>query len=102
MMNYIIRGLWYNLFMKSLITRDPGILGGKPIIAGTRMSVESVLELLASDMSTKEIIKEYPFLTKKQILACIEFAAKLSGRKEDRTKGEDVAQPQATPHEISR
>lgn len=54
-----------------MITRNPKILGGKPIIAGTRMSVESVMELLSSGMEIPEILKEYPFLTKKQILACI-------------------------------
>lgn len=53
--------------MKKLITQNPKILGGKPIIAGTRMSVESILELLASGMETEEILKEYPFLTKEQI-----------------------------------
>jgi len=47
--------------MKSLITQNPEILGGKPIIAGTRMSVESIMELLSSGMEIKEILKEYPF-----------------------------------------
>lgn len=53
--------------MKKLIAQDQKILGGKPIIAGTRMSVESILELLASGMETEEILKEYQFLTKEQI-----------------------------------
>lgn len=68
--------------MKDLIMQDPHVLGGKPIIAGTRMSVEVILELLASGMETKEIIKEYPFLTKKQIQASIEYAAKIIGKEE--------------------
>lgn len=63
--------------MKKLVTQDPDILGGKPIIAGTRMSVESVLELLASGMSVGEVLKEYPFLTKKHVQAVLEYAAKL-------------------------
>lgn len=64
-----------------IITRNTKILGGKPIISGTRMSVESVMELLSSGMEIPEILNEYPFLTKKQILACIEYATRLLGRK---------------------
>lgn len=50
--------------MKKLIIQDPDILGGKPIIKGTRMSVESILELLASGMEVEEILKDYPILKK--------------------------------------
>jgi len=65
-----------------LITQDPNILGGKPIITGTRMSVESILELVSSGMEIKEILKEYPFLNKKQIQAAVDYAAKLIGKEE--------------------
>lgn len=41
------------------------------------MSVESVLELIASGMETSEIIKEYPFLTREQIQAAVDYAAKI-------------------------
>ncbi len=58
------------------IVFDPKILAGKPIIQGTRISVELVLELLASGMSAEEIIKEYPHLKKADILAAIDYAAK--------------------------
>ena len=68
--------------MKKLITQDPEILGGKPIIAGTRISIETILELISSGMEKEEIIKEYPFLTKKQIQAAVNFAAKLVGKEE--------------------
>jgi len=60
--------------MKNLITQNPDILGGKPIITGTRMSVESILELLASGMETDEILKDYPILEKAHILAAIDYA----------------------------
>lgn len=53
--------------MKNLISQDKNILGGKPIIAGTRMSVEVILEFLAGGMEIKEMLKEYPFLTREQI-----------------------------------
>ena len=86
----------YNLVkMKVLITQDPKILGGKPIIAGTRMSVEVILEFLAGGMEIKEILKEFPFLTKKQLQAAIQYAAK----KVTANKSTSI---QVTPHEIRR
>jgi len=64
------------------ITYNPKIFGGKPIIKGTRISVEFVLELLASGMTSEEIIKEYPQLTKKDILAVLDYAAKTIKKEE--------------------
>lgn len=57
------------------ITANPQILGGKPIIRGTRISVEFILELLASDVSEDEILEDYPHLTKDDIRACLKYAA---------------------------
>ena len=57
------------------ITADPKILGGKPIIRGTRITVEFILELLASDVSEDEILEDYPHLTKDDIQACLKYAA---------------------------
>lgn len=89
--------------MKNLISRNPKILRGKPIIAGTRMSVESVLELLASGMEIKEIIKEYPFLRKNHISAAITYAAQSMGSRKNRIPREKApSNLQAIPHEISR
>ncbi len=45
--------------MKERIIMDAKILSGKPVIKGTRISVEFVLELLASGMNNEEILKEY-------------------------------------------
>ena len=58
--------------MVARITYNPEILGGKPIIKGTRISVEFVLELLASGMTVDEILEEYPKLTRKDILAVLD------------------------------
>lgn len=55
---------------------DPSILSGKPIVKGTRISVEFILELLASGMSSKEICIEYPHLKKEDVLAALEYATK--------------------------
>lgn len=58
------------------ITADPNIFGGKPIIKGTRISVEFILDLLASDMSEEEILEDYPHITKNDIHACLRYAAR--------------------------
>jgi len=58
------------------ITINPEILKGKPIIAGTRISVEFVLELLSSGMGVDEIIKEYPHLKKENVLEALDYATK--------------------------
>lgn len=68
--------------MNDQITYNPKIFGGKPIIKGTRISVEFVLELLASGMALEEIIQEYPQLTKNDILAVLDYAAKTIKREE--------------------
>lgn len=94
--------MWYTKDMKNLITSNPEILGGKPIIAGTRMSVEVLLEFLAGGMEIKEILKEFPFLTKEQIHAAISYGAKLAGEKKNYKNVKESARSQATPHEISR
>jgi uncharacterized protein (DUF433 family) len=46
--------------MKNWVVTDPGILGGKPCIKDTRISVEFILELIASGASQSEILKTYP------------------------------------------
>jgi uncharacterized protein (DUF433 family) len=57
------------------ITANPEILGGKPIIKGTRISVEFILQLLASHVSENEILLDYPHLSKEDIDACLIYAA---------------------------
>ena len=57
------------------ITANREVLGGKPIIRGTRISVEFILELLASGVTEGEILQDYPHLTKEDIQACLEYAA---------------------------
>ena len=59
------------------ITTNPEILAGKPIIKGTRISVELVLEMLSSGMSINEILKEYPHLRREEILAAVAYAVKI-------------------------
>jgi uncharacterized protein (DUF433 family) len=58
------------------IVLNPKVLAGKPIIKGTRLSVEYILNLLAHGASFTEIIEEYEELTSEDIQACILFASK--------------------------
>lgn len=58
------------------IVVNPKILGGKPIIEGTRISVEFILEMLASEISEEEILDDYPHLSKDDIHACLRYAAR--------------------------
>lgn len=58
------------------IAANPNILGGKPVIRGTRISVELILELLASGATEQEILQDYPHLQVEDIHACLEYAAK--------------------------
>ncbi|GIK43827.1 MAG: hypothetical protein BroJett011_76600 [Chloroflexota bacterium] len=62
--------------MLDRITYDPAILGGKPIIKGTRISVQFILELLTAEMSIDDILTEYPHLSREDILAALNYAAK--------------------------
>ncbi len=66
----------------SRITFNPNILGGKPIIKGTRISVEFILELLSSGMSIEEILKEYKHLKREDILEALDYAAKAIKRED--------------------
>jgi uncharacterized protein (DUF433 family) len=60
---------------KDIITIEPGKRGGKPCIRGMRVTVYDVLEYLASGMTTEEILKDFPYLTREDIIACLEYAA---------------------------
>ncbi len=55
---------------------NPKILGGKPIIQGTRLSVEHIINLLASNVSEEEILEDYPHITRENIHACLKYAAR--------------------------
>jgi uncharacterized protein (DUF433 family) len=57
------------------ITIEPDKRGGKPCIRGLRITVYDVLEYLASGMSEDQILRDFPDLTREDILACLAFAA---------------------------
>jgi len=60
---------------RNIITIEPGKRGGKPCIRGMRITVYDVLEYLASGMTEQEILNDFPYLTKEDILASLSFAA---------------------------
>ncbi|MDN5837059.1 MAG: DUF433 domain-containing protein [Nitrosospira sp.] len=62
--------------MNQLIESNPNIMIGKPVIEGTRITVEQVLEKLAAGESMEQILEAHPRLTREGILAAIEFGAK--------------------------
>lgn len=86
--------------MQTIIS-DPKILGGKPVIAGTRISVELIMNFLATGMTVDEILMEYSELKKSEVLTAINYAAKLVSKKSpvSKTNSEHV---QVVLHEITR
>lgn len=59
---------------RQYITADPAVLVGKPILKGTRLSVDFILGLIAQGWSEAEILRNYPGLIREQILACAAYA----------------------------
>jgi uncharacterized protein (DUF433 family) len=57
------------------ITIEPGKRSGKPCIRGMRITVQDVLEYMASGMSHSEILRDFPYLTEEDLQACLAFAA---------------------------
>ena len=56
------------------IILDPKILAGKPVIKGTRLAVEFIIDLLANGWTKSEILKNYPRLSQEDISACFSYA----------------------------
>jgi len=57
---------------------DPAILAGKPVVKGTRLSVEFILELLGQGWTEADILKNYPGLTHEDILACLHYTSEFA------------------------
>lgn len=72
------------------IVVDPEILGGKPVVRGTRIPVELVLKRLARDLDTATLFEAYPRLTEDDVKACLEYAQAL-------VEGEEVYPAAAPP-----
>lgn len=67
---------------KQYIERNPDIMLGKPIIKGTRITVELIMRKLADGYKLDDLLKSYPNLTRNQILATLEYAADMIANEE--------------------
>lgn len=56
---------------------NPEILAGKPVVRGTRLSVDFLLGLMAEGWTEQEIVEEYPGLTRDDLLACLAYAVEI-------------------------
>ena len=61
------------------ITVNPDVFGGKPIIRGRRLAVEHVLGMLAAGDSIEDLLREYPWLERDDVQACLVYAKRLVG-----------------------
>jgi len=64
---------------QDIITIEPGKRGGKPCIRGMRITVYDALEYLASGMTQEEILSDFPYLTKEDIITCLSYGADRGG-----------------------
>ena len=60
------------------IVADPNVLVGKPVIKGTRISVELVIDLLARGYTTAKILEQYDHITAGDVQACLAYAAEMT------------------------
>ena len=61
--------------MRGIITASPDVLMGKPVVSGTRISVEQILERLAAGETVEQLLEAYPRLTQEGVRAALAFAA---------------------------
>lgn len=59
------------------IVSDPDVLGGKPCVKGTRISVELILGWLAADWSFEQLLEAYPHISREDVLAALAFSAEM-------------------------
>ena len=63
--------------MSDRITVSPDVCNGKPVIKGTRIAVQTVLEFLAAGDSVEDVLEEYPSLKREDVHACLDYASKV-------------------------
>jgi uncharacterized protein (DUF433 family) len=79
------------------IVRDPEILVGKPVIKGTRISVDLVLEYLAQTPDLEELFADYPELSREDVQAVLAYAREAVGRQQQSVKRHPEATTRAAP-----
>jgi uncharacterized protein (DUF433 family) len=76
-LEYIIIGIMIGNTYQNRITANPKIMVGKPVIKGTRITVELILRQLAQGITVEEILENYPHLTKEDVRAAVAYAREL-------------------------
>lgn len=57
----------------------PEVCNGRPVVSGTRITVQTVLEFLAAGDAIPDVLEAYPLLTREDVLACLSYASRLMG-----------------------
>jgi uncharacterized protein (DUF433 family) len=65
--------------MSERIVINPEICNGRPVVRGTRIAAQTVLEFLAAGDSVEDVLEEYPTLTRADVQACLDYAARVLG-----------------------
>jgi len=65
--------------MSEHISIKPDVCNGRPVIRGTRITVQTVLEFLAAGDSVEDLLEEYPKLTRADVQACLGYASRIMG-----------------------
>jgi uncharacterized protein (DUF433 family) len=65
--------------MAERISIKPDVCNGRPVIRGTRITVQTVLEFLAAGDSVEDVLEEYPRLTRADVQACLDYASRVMG-----------------------
>lgn len=63
--------------LRQRIVSNPDVLTGKPVISGTRLSVQFIVGLLAKGVTHEDILNKYPYITEEDIRACLSYASQL-------------------------
>ncbi|QDK80548.1 DUF433 domain-containing protein [Spirosoma sp. KCTC 42546] len=63
--------------IRQRIISNPDVLTGKPVIVGTRLSVQFIVGLLAKGVTHQELLMEYPYIIEEDIRACLAYASQL-------------------------
>jgi uncharacterized protein (DUF433 family) len=65
--------------MSQRISIDPDVCNGRPVVRGTRIAVQTVLEFLAAGDSVEDVLEEYPSLSLADVQACLDYASRVMG-----------------------
>lgn len=63
--------------MEDRIIIDPAICNGRPVVRGTRITAQTILEFLGAGDSVEDVLEEYPTLTRDDVLACLQYSSRL-------------------------